>query len=49
MYLSLGLVGAAVRTFEALELWDSLIVCYRLLDKKALAEEVIRRRLKAPS
>ncbi|KAL6762659.1 hypothetical protein V8C86DRAFT_3173802 [Haematococcus lacustris] len=30
----------------ALELWDSLIVCYRLLDKKALAEEVIRRRLK---
>ena len=29
-----GVVGAALALFEALELWDSLIVCYRLLDKK---------------
>lgn len=30
---------------EALELWDALITCYRLLAKKALAEELIQRRL----
>jgi hypothetical protein len=40
------LTGAALRIFEALEMWDALIVCYRLLEKKSLAEEVVRRRLK---
>ena len=38
--------GAAIQTFEELELWDSLVTCYRLLQKKNLAEEVVRRRLK---
>ena len=32
--VGMGLVGAALSLFEELELWDSLIVCYRLLDKK---------------
>ena len=38
--------GAAIQTFEELELWDSLVTCYRLLQKKNLAEEVVQRRLK---
>lgn len=32
--MALGLVGAALQLFEALELWDNLIVCYQLLDKR---------------
>ncbi len=32
--LGAGLVGAALSVFESLELWDNLIVCYRLLDKR---------------
>jgi hypothetical protein len=40
-----GLVGAALELFEALELWDNLIVCYRLLEKGAAAEALIRARL----
>ncbi|GIM17240.1 hypothetical protein Vretimale_19748, partial [Volvox reticuliferus] len=44
-YVSMGLVGAAIRVFESLELWDSALTCYRLLGKKALAEELVRRRL----
>lgn len=27
-------------------MWDQLIVCYRLLDKRAAAQEVISQRLK---
>lgn len=30
----MGLVGAALTLFEQLELWDNLIVCYQLLDKR---------------
>ncbi|GIL61603.1 hypothetical protein Vafri_16033 [Volvox africanus] len=44
-YVSMGLVGAAIRVFESLELWDSALTCYRLLGKKALAEELVKRRL----
>ncbi|KAG2428213.1 hypothetical protein HXX76_011893 [Chlamydomonas incerta] len=44
-YVSMGLVGAAIRVFEALELWDNVITCYRLTGKKALAEELVQRRL----
>ena len=29
--VALGLVGAAMATFERLELWDNLIVCHRML------------------
>lgn len=37
--------GAALRIFEALEMWDQLIVCYRLLDKKQAAQELVLARL----
>eukprot|EP00887_Chlorella_sp_A99_P004614 scaffold4.g4614.t1 len=45
--VAMGLVGAALELFEKLELWDCLIVCYRLLDKRVQAEQLIRRRLEA--
>ena len=41
-----GLVGAAMTLFEELELWDALILCYRLLQKNVQAEELVLRRLK---
>ena len=44
-YISMGCIGAALKTLEELELWDSLITCYRLLEKKNMAEELIQRRL----
>jgi tetratricopeptide (TPR) repeat protein len=44
-FVALGLVGAALPLFESLELWDNLIVCYRLLDKKVAAEQLVKRRL----
>ncbi|XP_020213040.1 tetratricopeptide repeat protein 27 [Cajanus cajan] len=40
-----GLIGEAVKEFEDLELWDNLIYCYSLLEKKATAVELIRKRL----
>ena len=40
-----GLVGAAMTLFEELELWDALILCYRLLEKNVQAEELVHRRL----
>uniref|UniRef100_A0A2N9IB82 Uncharacterized protein n=1 Tax=Fagus sylvatica TaxID=28930 RepID=A0A2N9IB82_FAGSY len=39
------LIGEAVKIFEDLELWDNLIFCYRLLEKKAAAVELIKKRL----
>ncbi|XP_061376118.1 uncharacterized protein LOC133318158 [Gastrolobium bilobum] len=38
-----GLIGEAVKVFEDLELWDNLIYCYSLLEKKASAVELIRK------
>lgn len=46
-FVALGIVGAALPLFESLELWDNLIVCYRLMDKKVAAEELVKRRLEA--
>ncbi|KAK9086759.1 hypothetical protein Syun_029153 [Stephania yunnanensis] len=50
-----GMVGEALKIFEELELWDSLIFCYgylgnnfilnSLLEKKAAAAELIKARL----
>jgi hypothetical protein len=34
LLVGMGLVGSALTLFEELELWDSLIVCYQLLDKR---------------
>ena len=43
--LSTGLVGAAMGVFEEEELWDSLIICYRLLQKLPQAQELVHARL----
>lgn len=45
LLVSRGLVGEALKIFEELELWDNLIYCYRLLEKKAAAVELIKTRL----
>lgn len=44
-FVAAGLVGAAMELFEELELWDALILCYRLLQKDVQAEELVRKRL----
>ncbi len=43
--IAAGFVGGAMTLFEELELWDALIVCYRLLGKNVQAEELVNRRL----
>ncbi|XP_023002638.1 tetratricopeptide repeat protein 27 homolog [Cucurbita maxima] len=45
LLVSCGLIGEAVKIFEELELWDNLIFCYRLLEKKAAAVDLIKSRL----
>ncbi|ONK58614.1 uncharacterized protein A4U43_C09F14870 [Asparagus officinalis] len=45
LLVSCGMIGEALKTFEDLELWDNLIFCYRLLDKKAAAVDLIKARL----
>ncbi|KAK6923332.1 hypothetical protein RJ641_011636 [Dillenia turbinata] len=45
LLVSCGLIGEAIKVFEDLELWDNLIYCYRLLEKKAAAVELIKKRL----
>ncbi|XP_077247270.1 uncharacterized protein LOC143887041 [Tasmannia lanceolata] len=40
-----GMIGDALKIFEDLELWDNLIYCYRLLEKKAAAVDLIKARL----
>lgn len=45
LLVSCGMVGDAIKIFEDLELWDSLIYCYRLLEKKPAAVEIIKKRL----
>jgi hypothetical protein len=41
--------GAALKIFEGLEMWDQLIVCYRLLGKKQVAQELVLARLQVRS
>ncbi|XP_010323345.2 uncharacterized protein [Solanum lycopersicum] len=45
LLVSCGLIGEAVKVYEDLELWDNLIYCYRLMEKKAAAVELIQARL----
>ncbi|KAF7149043.1 hypothetical protein RHSIM_Rhsim03G0265100 [Rhododendron simsii] len=45
LLVSCGFIGEAVQVFEDLELWDNLIFCYSLLEKKAAAVELIKMRL----
>lgn len=44
-FVACGLIGAAIKLFEEAELWDSLIVCYQLLQKNEIAEQLVRTRL----
>ncbi|KAL9681816.1 hypothetical protein QQ045_013604 [Rhodiola kirilowii] len=45
LLLRCGLIGEALKVFEDLELWDNLIYCYCLLEKKLVAVELINARL----
>ncbi|KAI3943018.1 hypothetical protein MKX01_024941 [Papaver californicum] len=40
-----GLIGEALKIFEDLELWNNVIDCYCLIEKKAAAVELIKERL----
>ena len=44
-----GLVGAAMEIFEKTELWDNLLICYRLLEKFPQALALVHRRLEVKS
>ncbi|KAL1561352.1 tetratricopeptide repeat protein 27 [Salvia divinorum] len=43
LLVSCGLIGEALKIYEDLELWDNLIYCYQLMDKKAAAVELIKK------
>eukprot|EP01023_Acetabularia_acetabulum_P021598 TRINITY_DN21361_c0_g1_i1.p1 TRINITY_DN21361_c0_g1~~TRINITY_DN21361_c0_g1_i1.p1 ORF type:complete len:418 (-),score=43.82 TRINITY_DN21361_c0_g1_i1:364-1617(-) len=45
LYVGYGLMGEALDTFAALEMWDDLILCYTLLKKTETAETIIKNRL----
>lgn len=45
LLVSCGLIGEAMIVYENLEIWDNLIYCYRLLDKKAAAVDLIKKQL----
>lgn len=47
LLVSLGIVSEAIDLFEAIELWDSVILCYRMLEKVPAATALIRRQLEA--
>ncbi len=40
-----GLVGQAITEYEALQAWDALVACYRLLGKTQAAEQLVQERL----
>lgn len=44
-YVASGLMHDAMKIFESLEIWNSLITCYALLGKKAQCEALIKERL----
>lgn len=46
---SVARAGAALGIYEELQLWDALVLCYRLLGKKGAAEDLLKRRLKVNS
>ena len=44
-----GLIGAALKLFEAAELWDPLALCLRLTGKHEAAHQLLLRRLEVPA
>ncbi|KAM3961295.1 tetratricopeptide repeat protein 27 [Aphomia sociella] len=45
LYMSLGLVKAALEEYEQLQLWEEVIVCYNLLHLRHKAAEVIKQQI----
>ncbi|KAK2978674.1 hypothetical protein RJ640_029940 [Escallonia rubra] len=45
LLVSCGLIGEAVKVYEDLDLWDNVIHCYCLLEKRAVAVKLIKTRL----
>ncbi|XP_041977434.1 tetratricopeptide repeat protein 27 [Aricia agestis] len=45
LYLSLGLVKAALEQYEKLQLWEDVIVCYTMLQLRHKAAEVIQQQI----
>jgi len=44
-YAALGIVTSAAELFTEIELWDSVVECYRRAGRVAYAEEIVRKRL----
>eukprot|EP01112_Ceratiomyxa_fruticulosa_P016222 TRINITY_DN4866_c0_g1_i1.p1 TRINITY_DN4866_c0_g1~~TRINITY_DN4866_c0_g1_i1.p1 ORF type:complete len:867 (-),score=209.56 TRINITY_DN4866_c0_g1_i1:264-2864(-) len=44
-FVALGAASTALQVFEALEVWESVIECYRIMDKPKKAEEIVRKQL----
>ncbi|KAL0842398.1 hypothetical protein ABMA28_014511 [Loxostege sticticalis] len=45
LYLSMGLVKAALELFQQLQLWEDVIVCYTMLQLRHKAAEVIKQQI----
>ncbi|XP_075969928.1 tetratricopeptide repeat protein 27 [Anticarsia gemmatalis] len=45
LYLSLGLVKAALEDYQKLQLWEDVIVCYTMLQLRHKAAEVIQQQI----
>ncbi|XP_034840179.1 tetratricopeptide repeat protein 27 [Maniola hyperantus] len=45
LYLSLGLVKAALEEYQKLQLWEDVIVCYTMLQLRHKAAEVIQQQI----
>eukprot|EP01098_Paradermamoeba_levis_P013375 TRINITY_DN6089_c0_g4_i1.p1 TRINITY_DN6089_c0_g4~~TRINITY_DN6089_c0_g4_i1.p1 ORF type:complete len:794 (-),score=249.56 TRINITY_DN6089_c0_g4_i1:18-2399(-) len=44
-FMALGVLRSSLQLFEELEIWDEIIKCYLLLDKKEKAKEIVQERL----
>ncbi|KAG1704751.1 Tetratricopeptide repeat protein 27 [Nymphon striatum] len=45
LLMSLGVVKSALEVFTRLELWEEMILCYHLLQRRNVAEKLIREKL----
>ena len=44
-YFALGAVASALALYKELEIWDEVVLCYRLLDQQKKAEVLVRERI----
>ncbi|CCI46699.1 unnamed protein product [Albugo candida] len=44
-YFALGAAASALELFKELEIWDEVIICYRILDQQKKAEALVRDRI----